>query len=148
MIIEKMAQKILHKIAISKVYSNLNLQLNKRNIKHAHVSRYAGRVDSAFNKSFKKNEDIRLSSFLRYIANINLELQKYKEAPLELNEICDAEVMKLLVIASELYIINLEDVIKEHHSFLQGLTQLDILIEKDRLSKDELKVVELIIKNM
>jgi hypothetical protein len=146
-------QKLIQKIIVWKFSSNLDKELSKYDISHANISRQAGRVQTAFNKTIRQVEDIRISSFIRYWISIQDLIKvstRYKNINISFESLIDEEIVKLSHFASELsdeeidYIANLDAAL---------LIGLKVHIQRMRLIKnvlkdEEIQIYEKVLSNM
>jgi len=141
-------QKLLTKMLVKSVLNNFHNQLKREKISHAELSRKAGKLENAFNKTFNECEDPSFSSFLRYWHAFNsiTEISDEKlntKGSFQFEELIKKEDQKMLNLISQLKDYDLNSMAIEDKTFLKRLKYyFDILKLSKTLTDEEILIYE------
>lgn len=142
---KKTLQKILSKIAVYCFICNFDMALHNMQISHSELSRTAGKVENAFNKTKNEMEDPRLSSFLRYwwaARKIRNDRQRRKHTyRLDFQALIDKNIENILSAAAEIRDCEWKSFIIENEKLFNSLdVYIKLFKNKRLLTEQELEV--------
>ncbi len=120
-------QSVLNKIAVYKFFSNLTARFSKMSF--IKISVQSGRAENNFNRAFNTNENIRLSTLLRYWRAIQQLIHDGEltlgdeDKPLTFESLIDDELTEILDMVNKINEMRLEEEVEDRdfQHFLRGL---------------------------
>lgn len=144
-------QKLFNKLTVYKFLGNLTTRFSR--ISHTKISIKAGRAQNNFNRAFNENEDIRLSTLLRYWRAIDQlvkdsQLTVADDRPFTFESLLDEELLNILDTVNQLSDIDWNEVARTEHfqHFIHGLEfYVSLLTKKGLLLTEEIEAFKILV---
>lgn len=144
-------QALLHKVLLYRFTRNLDKELEDRKISHSLISGSTGRNPRWFNRSFNKLEDMKISTFIKFISTVNQIIcgnSNFK--PVEVNVVLNAEIFRIASVIVDLSMNDVEHLIRNDTEVCQFFIDINVYVHSLKslnnvLSDEELEVYEQIL---